>query len=73
MFRLVAIGKGVMEALEAIPLPTGADRASPLLSELDPRASNDSLWTRLLHGIEMRLLPNRSVGLSRLSAICSST
>ena len=38
--------------------------ASPLLSELDPRASNDSLWTRLLHGIERRLLPNRSAGVS---------
>jgi DNA helicase-2/ATP-dependent DNA helicase PcrA len=56
------IGKGVMESLEAIPLPTtAADSSAPLLSDLDPRASNDSLWTRLLHGIDRRLLPNRSL------------
>jgi len=60
------VGKGVMEALEAVPLPAGTDNFAPLLSELDPRASNDSLWTRLLHGIERRLLPNRS--LASLSA-----
>jgi len=57
------IGKGVMESLEAIPLPTEAEPVSlsPLLAELDPRASNDSLWSRLLHGIDRRLLPNRSL------------
>jgi DNA helicase-2/ATP-dependent DNA helicase PcrA len=57
------IGKGVMESLEAIPLPaeTATNTLSPLLAELDPRASNDSLWNRLLHGIDRRLLPNRSL------------
>ena len=57
------IGKGVMESLEAIPLPADAEPSnlSPLLAELDPRASNDSLWSRLLHGIDRRLLPNRSL------------
>jgi DNA helicase-2/ATP-dependent DNA helicase PcrA len=55
------IGKGVMEALEALPLPASADYPSPLLLELDPRASNDSLWTRLRHGIDRRLLPSRSL------------
>jgi len=57
------IGKGVMESLEAIPLPEDSEPAtlSPLLAELDPRASNDSLWSRLLHGIDRRLLPNRSL------------
>ncbi len=57
------IGKGVMESLEAIPLPaeTDTNTLSPLLAELDPRASNDSLWTRLLHGIDRRLLPNRAL------------
>ncbi len=60
------VGKGVMEALEALPLPTDTDEAAPLLSGLDPRASNDSLWSRLLHGVERRLLPNRS--LASLSA-----
>jgi DNA helicase-2/ATP-dependent DNA helicase PcrA len=57
------IGKGVMESLEAIPLPaeTDTNRLSPLLAELDPRALNDSLWTRVLHGIDRRLLPNRAL------------
>ena len=57
------IGKGVMESLEAIPLPADTEPSSlsPLLAELDPRASNDSLWSRLLHGIDRRLLPNRSL------------
>jgi len=57
------VGKGVMESLEAIPLPeaTEPNTLSPLLAELDPRASNDSLWSRLLHGIDRRLLPNRSL------------
>ena len=57
------IGKGVMESLEAIPLPADTEPTSlsPLLAELDPRASNDSLWSRLLHGIDRRLLPNRSL------------
>src|SRR5678809_1667642 len=31
------IGKGVMEALEAIPLPAGDATSAPLLSDLDPR------------------------------------
>jgi DNA helicase-2/ATP-dependent DNA helicase PcrA len=57
------VGKGVMEALEAIPLPADTEPTtlSPLLAELDPRASNDSLWSRLQHGIDRRLLPNRSL------------
>jgi DNA helicase-2/ATP-dependent DNA helicase PcrA len=57
------VGKGVMESLEAIPLPEATEPTtlSPLLAELDPRASNDSLWSRLLHGIDRRLLPNRSL------------
>ena len=57
------IGKGVMESLEAIPLPADTEPTSlsPLLAELDPRASNDSLWSRLLNGIDRRLLPNRSL------------
>jgi DNA helicase-2/ATP-dependent DNA helicase PcrA len=52
-----------MESLEAIPLPAATEprTQSPLLAELDQRASNDSLWTRLLHGIDRRLLPNRSL------------
>ena len=54
------IGKGVMEALEALPLPSGTD-GPPLLSALDAPVTNDSLWTRLVHAVDHRLLPPRSV------------
>ena len=52
------IGKGVMESLEAVPLPTGAE-GPPLLSGLDPVATNDSLWTRLVHASDHRVLSAR--------------
>src|SRR4029434_2287007 len=55
------VGKGVMEALEGVALPTSADSSAPLLSGLNPIASNDSLWSRLQHAIDRRLLPNRSL------------
>jgi DNA helicase-2/ATP-dependent DNA helicase PcrA len=54
------VGKGVMESLEGVPLPSGTD-IPPLLAGLDPAATNDSLWTRLLHAIDQRLLPARSL------------
>ena len=42
------IGKGVMESLEAVELSTDAD-APPLLAGLQPVATNNSLWARLVH------------------------
>jgi DNA helicase-2/ATP-dependent DNA helicase PcrA len=56
------IGKGVMDALEAVNL-TDAPRADdfPLLSAgLQPAISANSLWARLVRGIEDRVFPNRA-------------
>ena len=53
------IGKGVMESLEAIEL--GDEVAlPPLLAGLQPVATNNSLWARLVHALEGRLLPARA-------------
>src|SRR5512132_2135227 len=54
------IGKGVMESLEASPLPTDAD-LPPLLAGLQPVASNNSLWARLVHAVDLRALAPRAV------------
>jgi DNA helicase-2/ATP-dependent DNA helicase PcrA len=54
------IGKGVMDALEGVPLPASLD-IPPLLSALGPPAVNDSLWTRLILAVDNRLLPTRSM------------
>jgi len=54
------IGKGVMESLEAVDLPTDAD-VPPLLAGLQPVASNNSLWARLVHAVDRRLLAARAV------------
>jgi DNA helicase-2/ATP-dependent DNA helicase PcrA len=54
------IGKGVMESLEGVSLPSGVD-GPPLLAPLDSPVTNDSLWTRLIHAVEHRLLGGRSL------------
>lgn len=51
------IGKSVMDALEAIELPAAGE--APLLADARPAA--DSLWARLVHAIEHRLLPPRAL------------
>jgi DNA helicase II / ATP-dependent DNA helicase PcrA len=54
------VGKGVMDALARIE--TGADSGtSPLLAGLRPAAAADSLWTRLVHAVDGRLLPARAL------------
>ena len=53
------IGKGVMEALEAVEL-TDDIVLPPLLAGLQPVATNNSLWARLVHALEGRLLPARA-------------
>jgi len=53
------IGKGVMESLEGLDLPTDAD-APPLLAGLQPVATNNSLWARLVHAVDRRLLAPRA-------------
>jgi DNA helicase-2/ATP-dependent DNA helicase PcrA len=53
------IGKGVMDALDAVEL---ADDIvlPPLLAGLQPVATNNSLWARLVHALEGRLLNARA-------------
>jgi ATP-dependent DNA helicase UvrD/PcrA len=56
------IGKGVMESLEAVEIPLESDSDAPLLAGLRPTpVSGTSLWARLLHAVERRLLPARAV------------
>ena len=59
------IGKGVIEALEAVEMGAG-DAASPLLDGADPAGAPRSLWARLAIALDRRLLPPR--GLQALKA-----
>ena len=54
------IGKGLMESLEKLDLPGGGDMP-PLLAGLQPVASNNSLWARLVHAVDQRALAPRAV------------
>jgi DNA helicase-2/ATP-dependent DNA helicase PcrA len=54
------IGKGVMESLDNVELPDPADMP-PLLAGLQPVAASNSLWTRLVHAVDERLLAPRAV------------
>jgi DNA helicase-2/ATP-dependent DNA helicase PcrA len=54
------IGKGVMDSLDGVSLPSSAD-GPPLLTQLAPPAASNSLWARLLLAIEQRLLSARSL------------
>ncbi len=53
------IGKGVMDALDAVELSDDIV-LPPLLAGLQPVATNNSLWARLVHALEGRLLPARA-------------
>jgi DNA helicase-2/ATP-dependent DNA helicase PcrA len=53
------IGKGVMEALEAVQL-TDDVVLPPLLAGLQPVATNNSMWARLIHALDGRLLNARA-------------
>jgi DNA helicase-2/ATP-dependent DNA helicase PcrA len=58
------IGKGVMEAVEAIAIGDAAsdrDANFPLLAVgLAPAVTANSLWARLVNGLEHRAFPNRA-------------
>jgi DNA helicase-2/ATP-dependent DNA helicase PcrA len=58
------IGKGVMEAVEAVDFSAGdaafANDLPLLAAGLAPAVSVSSLWARLVHGIEARSFPNRA-------------
>src|SRR5579872_2802469 len=52
------IGKGVMEAVENVSID---DSAFPLLAGgLEPTLSANSLWTKVVRGLESRAFPNRA-------------
>jgi DNA helicase II / ATP-dependent DNA helicase PcrA len=56
------IGKGVMESLETVEIPLDADSDAPLLAGLRPQANpGTSLWAKLLHAVDRRLLAPRAV------------
>src|SRR5687768_12237975 len=56
------VGKGVMESLEAVEIPLENDTDAPLLAGLRPTpVAGTSLWARLLHAVERRLLAPRAV------------
>ncbi len=52
------IGKGVMDALERLEAAS-EEGLPPLLAGLQPTATNNSLWVRVVHGIETRALAPR--------------
>ena len=53
------IGKGVMDALEAIPAADDTDL--PLLGAgLQPAIAANSLWSRLVRGLDEKLFPSRA-------------
>jgi DNA helicase II / ATP-dependent DNA helicase PcrA len=54
------IGKGVMESLEAVELENAAE-LPPLLAGLQPVASNNSLWAKLVHAVDRRLVTPRAL------------
>jgi ATP-dependent DNA helicase UvrD/PcrA len=53
------IGKGVMESLDSVELPTDAE-TPPLLAGLQPVATNNSLWARLVRAVDRRVLAPRA-------------
>src|SRR5204863_8903333 len=54
------IGKGVLESLERVELGAEAEDLPPLLAGLQPVATNNSLWARLVYAVDQRLLPARA-------------
>jgi DNA helicase II / ATP-dependent DNA helicase PcrA len=54
------VGKGVMESLEGIELTSPTD-AAPLLAESTPAPDANSLWARLLHAVDHKLLAPRAL------------
>jgi DNA helicase-2/ATP-dependent DNA helicase PcrA len=53
------IGKGVMESLEGVDLDAAETPA--LLAGLQPVAATNSLWTRLVHAVDQRLVAPRAL------------
>jgi DNA helicase II / ATP-dependent DNA helicase PcrA len=54
------IGKGVMESLEGVDLGDAGEELPPLLAGLQPVASNNSLWAKLVHGVDSKAFTPRA-------------
>ena len=55
------IGKGVMDALEAVDVTQVDTNLPPLLTGLSPTVAQDSLWTKLVTAVDGRLLSSRQL------------
>jgi DNA helicase-2/ATP-dependent DNA helicase PcrA len=55
------IGKGVMDALEAVQVTEVNHDLSPLFAGLTPTVSQNSLWSKLVTAVDGRLLTSRQV------------
>src|SRR5207302_468800 len=53
------IGKGVMDAVESL-MPGGADDLPLLAAGLQPALSANSLWARIVRGLDERVFPARA-------------
>ena len=53
-------GKGVMDSLDTVELGDAGAELPPLLAGLQPVATNNSLWARMVHAIDARLLTPRA-------------
>jgi DNA helicase-2/ATP-dependent DNA helicase PcrA len=55
------IGKGVMDALEAVKVSAENEEVSPLFAGLTQTAAQNSLWSKLVNAVDRRLLTPRQV------------
>ncbi len=55
------IGKGVMDALEAVDVSQVDLNLPPLLAGLSATFAQDSLWTKLVTAVDGRLLSSRQI------------
>jgi DNA helicase-2/ATP-dependent DNA helicase PcrA len=54
------IGKGVMDAIEKVEADAGDADLPPLFAGLAPAATSNSLWARLVRGLEARVFTGRA-------------
>ena len=55
------IGKGVMDALEAVQITEMNHELSPLFAGLNPTVAQNSLWSKLVTAVDGRLLTSRQI------------
>ncbi len=55
------IGKGVMDALEAVDVSAVSNQLAPLFAGLQPAVATNSLWTRLVVAVDEKRVTSRQV------------